>query len=135
MSVRRRHALITVVAGVFAIAAAYILWPSSPPSPDAEPARPPVSVSGPDVRPDTVDELGDLRDDVAAALRRSPSATRDEELKSLDARLGELEPTIDKTSLAAVEVLEAPLRQSRPCLCKIAGISEPATISSFFSSW
>ena len=101
-----------VIAGsvvVFLAAAIYIFWPSAPPTPGPASPRPPVSASAPDARPDVADELAALSDNVAAASRLSTSPGREKQLKSLDARLGELEPSFDKTSLPAVEVLE--LRQ------------------------
>ena len=118
MTVRKRYALITLAAGVFAIAAVYILWPSGPPpiaqTPPSSPPvsvspRPPLPASASDARDDVAEQVAALREQIAAASRLSTSSARDEELESLESTLRTLETKLDPTSLAAVEVLE--LRQ------------------------
>ena len=118
MTVRRRYALITLAAGVFAITAVYILWPSGPPPiaqrpssppPDTASPRPPLPASASPARDDVADQITALRDELAAASRLSTAPARNEKLTSLEATLRTLEPKLEPTSLAAVEVLE--LRQ------------------------
>ena len=118
MTVRKKYALITLAAGVFAIAAIYVLWPSGPPTmaqrppsppPVSASPRPPLPASAPDARDGVGDQITALREEFAAASRLGTAPARKERLKSLDTELRTLETKLEPTSLAAVEVLE--LRQ------------------------